>query len=135
MYNNISLFVSASRESYMTQHLMLRLLEEQRQNLDKNVVGGVLMDLSKVFDCVPRDLLFANLAAYGGDESTLYCVCMNRKTLCNCMCCFSFPPSSRFPTSRLRDVGICIPDFGNLSICRTMAVGSAFSKIFMSKRI
>ena len=42
----------------MTQHLMLRLLEEQRQNLDKNVVGGVLMDLSKVLDCVPRDLLF-----------------------------------------------------------------------------
>ena len=119
----------------MTQHLMLRLLQEQRQNLDKNVVGGVLMDLSKALDCVPRDLLFSNLAAYDGDESSLYCVCMNRKTLCNCLCCSSFPPSSRFPTSHLRDVGICIPDFENLSICRIMAVVSAFSKIFMSKRI
>ena len=36
---------------------MIKPLEEWRENLDKNnVVGGVLMNLFKAFDCVPRDL-------------------------------------------------------------------------------
>ena len=36
---------------------MIKPLEEWRENLDKNnVVGGVLMNLSKAFDCVPHDL-------------------------------------------------------------------------------
>ena len=62
---------------------MIRLLEEWRENLDKNyVVGGVLMDLSKAFDCVPHDLLLAKLAAYGVNESFLcyiYSYLLNRK--------------------------------------------------------
>ena len=40
------------------KHVLLRLLEEWTENLDKNnVVGGVLLDLSKVFDCVPQKFL------------------------------------------------------------------------------
>ena len=59
---------------------MLRLLEKWRENLDKT--RRVLMDLSKAFDCISRDLLLAKLAAHGVDESFLCYICsyiVNRK--------------------------------------------------------
>ena len=43
------------------KYVLLRLLEEWTENLDKNsVVGGVLLDLSKVFDCVPQNFLLSH---------------------------------------------------------------------------
>ena len=57
---------------YSTQHVLNRLIEELKNNLDKNyVVGAVLMDLSKAFDCIPHDLIIAKLAAYGFDIKSL----------------------------------------------------------------
>ena len=65
-------FISAYRKSYSTQQVVIRLLEEWREKLDKNfVVGAVLMDLFKAFDCIPRDLVIAKLAAYGIERKTL----------------------------------------------------------------
>ena len=61
----MSSFLSAYRSRYSTQHVLLRLIEQWRACLDDNkVVGGILMDLSKAFDCLPRDLLIAKLEAY-----------------------------------------------------------------------
>ena len=48
------------------------MLEQWREKLDKNfIVGPVLMDLSKAFDCITHDLIIAKLAAYGTERETL----------------------------------------------------------------
>ena len=70
--NIFSPFLSAYRENYSTQHVLIRLVEEWKKHLDNNeVVGGVLIDLSKAFDCIPHDLLIAKLSAYGFDKTAL----------------------------------------------------------------
>ena len=83
MSNYISPYVSAYRKGYNSQHELIRLLEKWRQHLDNNkVAGGVSMDLSKAFDCVPHDLFIAKLAAYSVDENLLmyiYSYLSNRK--------------------------------------------------------
>ena len=61
--------LSAYRVSYNTQHVLLRLIKEWQTSVDNNfLVGAVLMDLSKAFDCIPHDLLTAKLASYGFEE-------------------------------------------------------------------
>ena len=68
----LSKFIMAYRQQYNTQHVLIRLTEEWRQNPDNdNVAGAVLMDLSKAFDCIPHDLLIAKLSAYGFHEDAL----------------------------------------------------------------
>ena len=44
----------------------MRPTEDWEASLDnKTLVGTVLMDLSKAFDCIPHDVLIAKLHAYG----------------------------------------------------------------------
>ena len=65
--NNLTYFEScfSVQEKLYFPTCSLRLSEEWKKCLDNNyLVGGVLMDLSKAFNCVPLDLLIAKNEAY-----------------------------------------------------------------------
>ena len=69
-----------------TQHVLIRLLEEWREQFDhKKIIGTVPLDLSKGFDCIHHDLLIAKLNAYGFDKNTLtllFPYLKKQKTIC-----------------------------------------------------
>ena len=68
----ISNFIAAYRKTYSSSHVLIRLIENWKKHLDnKKIVGTVLMDLSKAFDCIPHDLLIAKLHAYGFNKNAL----------------------------------------------------------------
>ena len=65
-------FVGGYRKLCNSQHILIRLTEESKPQLDKNkIVGAVLLDLSKAFDCIPHDLLIVKRDAYGFDKEAL----------------------------------------------------------------
>ena len=83
-FNNIlSQFLSAYRKHFSTQHVLLRIIENWKLHLDNNkIVGALLMDLSKAFDCLPHELIIAKLAAYGlgkGALQVIFSYLKNRK--------------------------------------------------------
>ena len=70
--NFLSVFISAYRKTYSSNHVLIRLIENWKKSLDsKKFVGAVLMDLSKAFDCIPHELLIAKMHAHGFEINTL----------------------------------------------------------------
>ena len=68
----LSLELCEFRKGHSTQHALLNLLKNWKKCLDKSrVVGTVLMDLIKSYNCFPHDLLLVNISAYGFDESAI----------------------------------------------------------------
>ena len=82
----LSPFISAYWKRYSTQHVLKRLVEEWRERLDNNyIVGTILMDLSKAFDCISHDLIIAKLAAYSLDDTTLQLILSYLKNRKQCV--------------------------------------------------
>ena len=70
--DKLSEILCGFREGFSTQHALIRLIEKWRKCLDESgLVGTILMDLSKAYDCLPHDLLIAKLEAYGFDFNSL----------------------------------------------------------------
>ena len=79
----LSSLLSGLREGYSTQHSLVRVIEACRRRLySSGIVGAILMDLSKEYDCIPHDPLIAKLEAYWFHEKSLqlmYSYLANRK--------------------------------------------------------
>ena len=72
MENYFSSTVSAYKKNYSWKHVITRLVEEWREHHDENfVVGAMLTDLFKTFDCIAHDLFIAKLAAFGFSDTAL----------------------------------------------------------------
>ena len=60
------------RKAHSTQHALFKLLQSWQKELDNSgFIGIIPMDLSKAYDCLSHDLLFAKLGAYGLDRCNL----------------------------------------------------------------
>ena len=58
------------RKGLSTQHYLLSMIEKLQKSLDNGWLGGrasasLFTDVSKAFDCLPRNSLIAKLHAYG----------------------------------------------------------------------
>ena len=69
--NKLSHVLSAFRKGYSTQDALLRVIESWRKCLDASgIVNTILMELSKVDDCIRHDLLIAKLEAHELDRNS-----------------------------------------------------------------
>ena len=68
-----NLLLCGFRKEYSNQYALVNLLQKWKKGLDEpgGIVGTLLMNLSKAYDCVNHELIIAKLAAYGLNESNL----------------------------------------------------------------
>ena len=60
------------RKAHSTQHALSKLLQWWQKKLDNSeLVGKILMDFSKAFDCLPHDLIIAKFEGYSLSKSRL----------------------------------------------------------------
>ena len=79
----LSDYLCGYRKGYSIQHALISLLEKWKSSLDgKGYSGGILMDLSKAFDCLNHDLLIAKLSAYGFSKQSLKLIMSYLKDRC-----------------------------------------------------
>ena len=58
-------------KAHSAQHVLFRLQKWQKELDSSGIVGAILMDLSKAYDCLVRDLVIVKLEVYGLDMSKI----------------------------------------------------------------
>ena len=117
MANVFSPQISAYCKSHNSQHVLICLIEELREYLDKDFVGGAVMtDLSKAFDCIPHDLLIAKLEAYGLGEKALSYIFSHLTNRNQCVCINDKKSDFQKILSGVPQVSITVPILLNFSI-------------------
>ena len=57
MAGMLSPLLSGFRQGYSTHHALFRVVEKWKKHLDMmGIVGTILRNLSKAYDCIPHDL-------------------------------------------------------------------------------
>ena len=68
----LSPYLCRFRKGYNTRYALARFVEKCKSVLDKKgFAGAILMDLSKMFDCLNHELLIAKMSAYGFSSPAL----------------------------------------------------------------
>ena len=70
--NICSKYQTGFRNSFCPQRCLVAMIEKFKKSLGQGgEYAALLTDLSKVFDCLPHDLIIAKLYAYGFDKASL----------------------------------------------------------------
>ena len=70
--NNLSKCQCGCRQGYSTHHYLLVMIEKLKTSqIKEDLVGTLLTDLLKTFDCLKHDLFIAKPAAHGFDSQSL----------------------------------------------------------------
>ena len=68
------------RKGYNAQHSLLAMIERWEKAVDNgNAFGALLTDHSKVFDCLPHDLIIAKLNSYGFNVTALNLIHLTKR--------------------------------------------------------